>query len=614
MKIKLSLLVCLAALALWPGNAFPQNLPGRYHRYIELRSALVTLRNAHPDIVKLDTVGVSTRLGIPILRLKISSIPHIDQDKPAAFICGGAHANEVLGPEVVLGFAQDLLQRYSQGDTLVARLINSLEIFLIPMINPEGHVVVENGNLDWRKNQCDNDSNGIFNFHDGVDNNRNYDLGWELANDPKSTTPESSMFRGTAPFTQSENVAMRDFAMRYRPTVALDYHSPAYGLSEVAYYPWYWRTSDGGNGAAPDEALMFDIARQFASLIINDQGDSTYRARRSLVEEGDLNTYFYGNFGTAVFTVEVSDTTIQQPDMVDGIVARNLPAIYYLLDRVFGGRITGVVRDSVTMEPLEAEVTVLERTNPDINPRLSRPDNGRYNRIMGPGTYTLRFMKSGYYTRLIGGVTVGNAPVTNDVLLSPLNPRPPAPTLQYPPDGELMNQGLFTFDWSDVGLATHYWIEIATDSAFSNIVRLDSNVTSSQYRPPAPLANGRYFWHVRGGNANGWGPYAPAFDFTVDAHTSIDDQRLPAEFSLGQNYPNPFNAQTTIEYGLPQASYVTLDIYDIMGRYVEPLIAANQGAGIHDVIISAANQSSGIYFYRLEACGLTATRKMLLLK
>lgn len=223
-------------------------------------------------------------------------------------------------------------------------------------------------------------------------------------------------------------------------------------------------------------------------------------------------------------------------------------------------------------------------------------------------------MKSGYYTRLIGGVTVGNAPVTNDVLLSPLNPRPPAPALQYPPDGEPMNQGLFTFDWSDVGLATRYRIEIAADSAFSNIVRLDSNVTLSQYRPPAPLSNGRYFWHVRGGNANGWGPYAPAFDFTVDAHTSIDDQRLPAEFSLGQNYPNPFNAQTTIEYGLPQASYVTLDIYDIMGRYVEPLVAQNQGAGFHDVILSAANQSSGIYFYRLEACGLTATRKMLLLK
>jgi hypothetical protein len=43
----------------------------------------------------------------------------------------------------------------------------------------------------WRKNKCDNDSNGVFDFHDGVDNNRNYDFGWSIDTDPEATTPES---------------------------------------------------------------------------------------------------------------------------------------------------------------------------------------------------------------------------------------------------------------------------------------------------------------------------------------------------------------------------------------------------------------------------------------
>lgn len=616
-----SIVIALCLFAIIPGLAKAQGFPGRYHRYLEMRNLLSSLRDTYPQIAKLDTIGYSTRLHIPILRMKISDSTAFDQDEPTAFIMGGAHANEVLGPEVVLGFAQSILQNYANGDQNSINLINSLEISLAPMINPEGHIVVENGNLDWRKNQCDNDSNGIFNFHDGVDNNRNYDIGWELANDPNATTPESSMYRGTAPFTQSENIAIADLSQRYRPVVALDYHSPAYGLSEAAYFPWYWRISDGGSGASPDEAMMSGICHQFASLIVNDNGDSTYRVQRGVVSEGDLNTYFYGNFGSVVFTVEVSDTTIQDPSMVDDIVARNIPSIYFLLNRALGGRITGVIRDSVTLEPLEAEVRVLERANPDINPRMSRPDFGRYDRILNNGTYTLGFLKDGYFPRQINGVVIGNTPVVNDVYLIPMYPRPPAPTLLYPSDGQILSENQFTLDWSDIDPASRYLIEISADSLFNSPVLYDSNITVSQFPLSSPLGDGAYFWRVKGGNENGWGPYTRTFQFIIDAQSAIDEKpRSPVKFSLNQNYPNPFNSETTISYSLESPSPVSVYIFSLNGQMVaSPLKNIKLNAGNHQIPWNGRDSnnrelSSGIYFYSLTVDGKTESRPMIMLK
>ncbi len=89
---------------------------------------------------------------------------------------------------------------------------------------------------------------------------------------------------------------------------------------------------------------------------------------------------------------------------------------------------------------------------------------------------------------------------------------------------------------------------------------------------------------------------------------------LPTTFSLEQNYPNPFNPRTTISYSLPEASQVTLDIYNILGQKVATLVDEYQEAGEHQVNWNSTGQSSGIYFYRLKAGEATEARKMLLLK
>jgi hypothetical protein len=90
---------------------------------------------------------------------------------------------------------------------------------------------------------------------------------------------------------------------------------------------------------------------------------------------------------------------------------------------------------------------------------------------------------------------------------------------------------------------------------------------------------------------------------------------VPGTFALYQNYPNPFNPRTTITYSIPLAGFVTLRIYDIIGREIATLVRnQRQSAGSHEVTFQGDNLSSGAYFYRLQAAGRIQTREMVLLK
>jgi murein tripeptide amidase MpaA len=173
-KISLSLVLILLS------SRAGAQLPDVYTRYDDALQILTDIQADHPSICRLDTMGYSTRDSVPMLRLKISDNVDIDEDEPAVFYCGGVHADEVLGVEVVMNFIQDFFERVDDGDFQVYQFVNNMELFCVPFINPEGHIVVEEGNTLWRKNKCDNDENGIFDFHDGVDNNRNYDFGWYI--------------------------------------------------------------------------------------------------------------------------------------------------------------------------------------------------------------------------------------------------------------------------------------------------------------------------------------------------------------------------------------------------------------------------------------------------
>ena len=91
-------------------------------------------------------------------------------------------------------------------------------------------------------------------------------------------------------------------------------------------------------------------------------------------------------------------------------------------------------------------------------------------------------------------------------------------------------------------------------------------------------------------------------------------EQLPSNFRLYQNYPNPFNPSTTISYQLPSNSFVSMELYDVLGRPIKTLENEHQSAGEHLVTFDASGLASGVYFYRLQAGAYHDTKKLLLLK
>lgn len=106
----------------------------------------------------------------------------------------------------------------------------------------------------------------------------------------------------------------------------------------------------------------------------------------------------------------------------------------------------------------------------------------------------------------------------------------------------------------------------------------------------------------------------------LDQITSVDEPtKLPREFSLTQNYPNPFNAGTQISYNLEKNSRVDLSVYDILGQKIATLVNAEQSTGTHQVTWNGTDEgghevASGVYFYKLNADGVSETKRMMLVK
>jgi photosystem II stability/assembly factor-like uncharacterized protein len=92
------------------------------------------------------------------------------------------------------------------------------------------------------------------------------------------------------------------------------------------------------------------------------------------------------------------------------------------------------------------------------------------------------------------------------------------------------------------------------------------------------------------------------------------ENSVPLTFILKQNYPNPFNSSTNISFIIPSKSFVSLKIYDRLGREVATLLSEEISAGYYTRKWNAANVSSGIYFYRLQTGSYTETKKLILLR
>lgn len=89
---------------------------------------------------------------------------------------------------------------------------------------------------------------------------------------------------------------------------------------------------------------------------------------------------------------------------------------------------------------------------------------------------------------------------------------------------------------------------------------------------------------------------------------------LPASFMLGQNYPNPFNPSTTIRYAIPRSGRVNIRVFSLVGEEVATLVNQEQSAGTYECLFDAAGLATGMYFYRLQTEGFSATKKLVLVR
>jgi len=105
------------------------------------------------------------------------------------------------------------------------------------------------------------------------------------------------------------------------------------------------------------------------------------------------------------------------------------------------------------------------------------------------------------------------------------------------------------------------------------------------------------------------------FDGSFEYSSVVNvDLTAPTVFALEQNFPNPFNPSTMISYSIPQNSFVTLKVYDIIGNEVATLVNQTQSAGKYDVRFDASSLSNGVYLYSIKTDNFTSTKKMILMK
>ncbi len=340
---------------------FQKEIPYEYHSYDSMTALLQHLAMNHSDIMVLRSIG-RTYEGRDVWMVKLSNNPTDNQDEPAVLLMGAHHGNELPTYESLIFFIDYVVNAYTTGNVdndndgllnedefdgidndgdgsvdedpseeRIISLVNDREIFVIPMVNPDG---VEYG---WRKNCAPN--YGPFGHADaitshGVDLNRNYDYKWYLSYLlplnymlPFIMNDDSWNYRGTYPFSENETQAVRDFVVGHENIkVSLSYHS----YSEIILFPWTHTSLD-----TPDEDLFISVGENMSRI----DGYYLYTGGEYLIPRfmGTLGTsenWLYATQGILSFTMELCKTRAPtDPDVVLEYCMRHVGVNLYVAER-----------------------------------------------------------------------------------------------------------------------------------------------------------------------------------------------------------------------------------------------------------------------------------------
>ncbi len=360
------------------------SIPSWYPRAGEIEARLAQLAATFPHLAAMHRIGRSSGGQYPIWALKVSDHAAEREDEPAALFYGGLHAQEPLGVVACLALAEELCRRYGV-DSAVTDIVDSLEIWLVPLLNPEGYELVLSGRIGfpwWRKNLRDNNASGAFEpEYDGVDLNRNFGFNWDQGG---NDDPSSWYYRGPHPFSEPETAALESLAVAQRFVVGLGFHSHG----RKVLYPW------SNAPEPPDGKLLRRLAEDLARCMRPCGG--SYGLLPLNGRCGQSSVWLYGAMGTLDFTVELGTEYFPDEEAAQREVRCAIAAGIQLLGRLAGPGVRGRVSDAHTGRALQARVFIAGMESDTVWPRMTDPETGRFYRLLEPGTYQLHVQAKGY--------------------------------------------------------------------------------------------------------------------------------------------------------------------------------------------------------------------------
>ncbi len=349
-------------------------LPKPYLSLADVETEMLRLSTTYPKHVEL--VNVSRRFKIPptadgrsVLALRIHS-GKTSEPAPTVLLDSIHHAREVITPLVLLDAAKVLAEEYGK-DPKVTRWVDHYDIWLIPIVNPDGYHYMFSTDPFWRKNRRKN-SDGTL----GVDLNRNYPFQWGAcgSNSPKG---ESEIYKGSGPASEPEVQAMVALGAAIQPQLYLTYHS--YGNDVVRPYVC---------ATVADETLVQSVTQSMATA-------AGYKFRKAS-SSGESFEHYYNRYGSLSYLIEVGTEFHPKPTDAPLLIAKARNTWMTLLDRGMQTAVLLRVVDKTTQQPVLADLRLDEITFVTGEVRRTLAKNGFFAWTLMPGSYTLRVSAAGY--------------------------------------------------------------------------------------------------------------------------------------------------------------------------------------------------------------------------
>ena len=335
--------------------------------YAQMRSDFEGYAAAHPAIAEFHVTGQSVQ-GRDIFALRISDNVQVEEDEPEVVFWANIHGDEYTSGEIAYRWAMELLDAYGVDPTLTG-YVDDLEIWVIPLLNPDGH---ENGTRE--------------NFN-GVDLNRDFGWNWE-----------DGWGGSLAAYSQPETRSLQEFCLKENVSLSATLHCEG----NIFLYPWCYSPND-----VPEHDLVISVG----SLYANAASYALIESWDDYETHGELLDLIRGGYGSLCYTAEIS----LDLGLFEDSYAKNTAGMELFCNRADSG-LHGLVTDAQTGQPLRAAVTI----SGSPFPAYTDPALGDVHRLAAQGTYDVTVWANGYVPQTISGLHVVHGAVTDfEVALQP---------------------------------------------------------------------------------------------------------------------------------------------------------------------------------------------------